>query len=251
MIRATHLLFGPALAAALALGAARAEDPAATPRCALPPEIIAGGGKLVLTGERLKAKAPLTIVAIGGASTAGTAAGDGSEWGYPHQLEMALGRRHPGIAISVVNRGVARQTTEDMIERFDQDVVPAAPALVIWETGTVDAVRAVDVDAFAAAVQDGIAALRQHNFDIMLVNMQYNPSTGSVIDFGPYLEALQHSADLADVYLFKRYEAMRYWSENGVFDFVDIPKDRRVELARDVYHCLGEAMAQAIDDAAE
>ncbi|HUK58877.1 MAG TPA: GDSL-type esterase/lipase family protein [Stellaceae bacterium] len=252
MIRAAHFSFGLALAVALAGGATRAEEQAAGPRCALPAEIIAGdGSKLTLTGQRLKAKAPLTIVAIGGASTAGTAAGDGNEFGYPHELELALGRRHPGVAIHVVNMGVPRQTTEDMIARFDKDVVPANPTLVIWETGTVDAVRETDVDAFAAAVQDGIAALRQHNYDIMLVDMQYNPSTGSVIDFGPYLEALQHSADLADVSLFRRYEAMRYWSENGVFNFVDVPKDARVALARDVYRCLGETMAEAIDDAAE
>ena len=44
---------------------------------------------------------------------------------------------------------------------------------------------------------------------------------------------------------------MKYWSENGVFNFVDVPKDARVRLARDVYRCLGEAMAEAIDYAAE
>lgn len=251
MIRAPHLLFGLGLLSGIAGGPARAADAPAGPNCALPQEIIAGNAKIALTGQRLKAKQPLTIVAIGGASTAGTAAGDGSEFGYPHQLEVALRRRHPGVAISVLNKAVPRQTAEDMTERFDKDVVPANPTLVIWETGTVDAVRGTDVDAFAAAVQDGIAALRQHNFDIMLVDMQYNPSTGSVIDFGPYLEALQHSADFSDVLLFKRFEAMRYWSENGVFNFVDIPKDARVGLARDVYRCLGEAMAEAIDDAAE
>lgn len=251
MTRAPHSLFGLALACALAGAAARATDEPAGPRCAVPQELVNDDIKLTLTGQRLKAKEPLTIVAIGGASTAGTAAGDGAEWGYPHQLEEALRRRHPGVAITVVNKGVPRQTTEDMIARFDKDVVPLNPTLVIWETGTVDAVRATDVDAFAAAVQDGIAALRQHNFDIVLVDMQYNPSTGSVIDFGPYLEALQHSADLSDVYLFKRYAAMKYWSGNGVFNFVDIPKDVRVGLARDVYRCLGEAMAEAIDDAAQ
>ena len=36
----------------------------------------------------------------------------------------------------------------------------------------------------------------------MMVNMQYNPSTGSVIDFEPYLEALRHAADLEDVSCF-------------------------------------------------
>jgi lysophospholipase L1-like esterase len=245
-----HLLFALALACGVAAGMARGADPSAS-NCALPPEIIEDQPKLALTGQRLRAKEPLTIVAIGGASTAGTAAGDGSEYGYPRELEQALRRRHPGVAITVINKGVPRQTTADMIQRFAKDVVPAQPTLVIWETGTVDAVRGNDVEAFAAAVQDGIAALRQHNFDIMLVDMQYNPSTASVIDFGPYLEALHHSADFSDVYVFRRFDAMKYWSENGVFNFVDVPQDARVRLARDVYRCLGDAMADAIDYGAQ
>jgi len=250
MRQVPHILLAFALACGLAAGVARSAD-APAPSCALPPEIIEEQPKLALTGQRLRAKEPVTIVVIGGASTAGTAAGDGAQYGYPHMLELALRRHHPGLAITVINRGVPRQTTEDMIERFDKDVVPANPTLVIWETGTVDAVRGNDVDAFAAAVQDGIAALRQHNYNVMLVDMQYNPSTGSVIDFGPYLEALHNSADLSDVYVFRRYDAMKYWSENGVFNFVDVPKDARVRLARDVYRCLGDAMADAIDYAAQ
>ena len=251
MLRSAHLLLGVLLALSVTGERLSAAEQPAPLSCEVPPDLVEDSTKLALVGARLRAREPLTIVAIGGASTAGVAAGDGSQWGYPRQLQDALRRRHPNVAISVINKGVARQTTEDMIDRFKKDVVPANPALVIWETGTVDAVRGTDVDAFAAAVQDGIAALRQHNFDIMLVDMQYNPSTGSVIDFGPYLEALQQSADLSDVYLFKRFAAMRYWSENGVFDFVDVPKDARIRLARDVYRCLGEAMAKAIDDAAD
>ena len=243
MIRAKHIFWALALAAS-AIGVARADDLA---KCQVPHELIEDDAKLPLVAQRFAAKEPVTIVAIGGASTAGTAAGDGALWGYPHALEEALRKRHPGSTIRVLNVAVPRQTTEDMIARFAKDVVPANPALVIWETGTVDAVRGADVDGFAAAVQDGIAALRQHNFDIMLVDMQYNPSTESVIDFEPYLDALHHSADLADAYLFPRFEVMKYWSDNSVFDFVNVPKGARVALAREVYRCLGEAMAEAVD----
>jgi lysophospholipase L1-like esterase len=245
MIRAKHLLFlfSVSLATGMA-GTGRAEDQV---KCQVPHELIEDSPKLPLMAQRFAAKQPVTIVAIGGASTAGVAAGDGALWGYPHALEEALRKRHPGADIHVLNVAVPRQTTEDMIARFAKDVVPANPALVIWETGTVDAVRGADVDGFAAAVQDGIAALRQHNFDIMLVDMQYNPSTESVIDFEPYLDGLRHSADLADVYLFRRFDVMKYWSDNGVFDFVDVPKGARTALARDVYRCLGDAMAEAID----
>jgi lysophospholipase L1-like esterase len=242
-------LLPPCLAIGLlAAMAAAAEAPPIN--CRVPNEIVDDDPILPLTARRFEAKQPLRIVAIGGASTAGTAAGDNGTNSYPHRLEEALRQRHPGVDVTVINKGVARQTTAQMVQRFASDVFAASPTLVIWETGTVDAVRGIDIDQFAAALEAGIAALRDHHLDIMLVNMQYNPSTGSVINFEPYLEALQHAADFDDVYLFKRYEIMKYWSETGVFDLADVPKDQRPQFAAEVYRCLGEVLAEAIDHAA-
>jgi hypothetical protein len=245
------LLLASSLAAGMegALAQAQIQDGGAD--CRVPAEIVAEDPRLKATAAQFAAKKPVTIVAIGGASTAGTASGNGDQYGYPRRLQEALRRRHPGLSITVLNKGVPRQLTQQMVERFATDIYPADPTLVLWETGTVDAVRGIDVDAFTDAVQQGIAALRQHNFDVMLINMQYNPSTGSVIDFEPYLEALNHAADLDDVFIFRRFEIMKYWSESGVFDFVDVPKERRVRLAQEVYRCIGETLAEAIDHAAQ
>jgi hypothetical protein len=250
-MRPTPLLCGLVLVAAMTAGGARLAVAAGAPACEVPRALFMDDPKLKHTAQKFRTKGPLTIVAIGGASTAGTAAGDGAEFAYPRRLEEALRERHAGMTITVINKGVPRQTTQEMAARFAKDVFPAEPTLVIWETGTVDAVRGNDVDQFAEALAEGIAALRQHQFDIMLVDMQYNPSTGSVINFEPYLEALRHAADLEDVYLFRRYEIMKYWSEAGIFDFVDVPKERRVEFAGQVYRCLAKAMADAIEYAAE
>ncbi|HUB97632.1 MAG TPA: GDSL-type esterase/lipase family protein [Stellaceae bacterium] len=251
MARALPLIRDLVFAACLAAGTghAMAAEPGAD--CRVPAELVTDDAKLKATALRLHDQKPVTIVAIGGASTAGTAAGNGDQYGYPRRLQEALRRRHPGATVTVLNKGVPRQLTQQMVDRFATDVIPADPTLVLWETGTVDAVRGIDVDQFTDAVQQGIAALRQHNFDVMLVNMQYNPSTGSVINFEPYMEALNHAADLDGTLIFRRFEIMKYWSESGVFDFVDVPKERRVQLAEEVYRCLGDAMAEAIDHAAE
>ena len=195
MPRSSHPVRWPLIAASVAFGLLRWAGAAVAFDCSVPPAMVEDDPKLVHTQAALKAKAPLTIVAIGGASTAGMAAGNGDLYGYPHRLEEALKRRHPGIAISVVNKGVARQTTAEMVARFASDVLPAQPILVLWETGTVDAVRGGDIDQFRDALDEGIAALRHQNLDVMLIDMQYNPSTGSVINFEPYLEALRHAAN--------------------------------------------------------
>jgi hypothetical protein len=219
---------------------------AAPPDCSVPSELIEDDPRLPTLAQLLQQKHPVVIVAIGGASTAGTAAGNAEEAAYPHRLEETLHRRYPGVPISVVNKGIARQTTQDMVDRFPSDVYPLLPNLVIWETGTSDAARSVDIDVFATALESGLAELRDHKLDTMLINMQYSRSTASVINFEPYLEAMQHTADVDDVYLFRRFEMMKHWSETGVFNFVDVPKDQRAPLAAQVYECLAERLADAI-----
>lgn len=215
--------------------------------CRVPTELVEDDPKLPELAQAFQARRPVTIVAIGGASTAGTAAGSGEENAYPHRLEDALRRRHPGVAITVLNKGVARQTAEEMMGRFAADVYPNHPTLVIWETGTVEAVRGLDAEAFAAQLQAGITDLHAHQTEVMMMDMQYSRNTTSVINYEPYLDALHRTADVEDVYLFRRYEMMHYWGENGVFDFVDVPKDRRAALATEVYKCLAERLADAID----
>ncbi len=214
--------------------------------CTAPRELIEDEPVLPALSQRIKEHQPVTIVVIGGASTAGTAADNA----YPHFLEGALRHRHPEIAINVVNRGVAGQTAEQMAARFAKDVYPRQPELVIWEAGTVDAVRGEDVNAFADAITNGIAAIQEHKSEIMLMDMQYNPGTVSVINFEPYLDALHQTATLQDVYMFQRFEIMKYWNESSVFDFTSVPREKRAALAREFYECLGERLADAIDFAA-
>src|SRR5262249_23471716 len=148
--------------------------------------------------EKLHAGGPVKIVAIGGASTTGAAAGS-AELAYPHRLQEILGQWYPSIPITVVNRGVPRQTAQQMLDRFPSDVLPEDPVLVIWETGTTDAVRGVEVEDLTAALQTGIDELKARSIDIILIDMQFSRSTTAVIDFERYLNALHRVGDVNDV----------------------------------------------------
>jgi acyl-CoA thioesterase I len=213
--------------------------------CEAPDELMHIDDKLPRLAERLHANEPVKIVAIGGASTTGLAAGS-SELAYPHRLQEILIRWYPASPITVVNRGVPRQTAQQMLERFPTDVIPEDPVLVIWETGTTDAVRGVGVDDFAAALQTGIDELKARSIDIMLVDMQFSHSTVTVIDFEGYLNALHRVGDVNDVNVFPRFEMMRYWSEQNVFNFDGVAKDERAGLAAKVYDCIARKLAAAI-----
>ena len=72
-----------------------------------------------------------------------------------------------------------------MVQRFATDVMPEDPVLVIWETGIADAVRGIDVDDFAMALQTGVEEIKNRAIDILLVDMQFSRSTAAVIDFEP------------------------------------------------------------------
>jgi acyl-CoA thioesterase I len=212
--------------------------------CDGPDELTQFDDKLPHLAERLSAKIPVKIVAVGGASTRGLAAGS-ADLAYPHRLQEILSRSY-SAPVTVVNRGVPRQTAQQMLDRFPTDVIPEDPVLVIWETGTTDAVRGVGVDDFAAALQTGIDEFKARGIDVVLVDMQFSHSTTAVIDFERYLNALHQVGDMNDVNVFPRFEMMRYWSEQNVFNFDGVTKEERASLAAKVYECIAVRLAEAI-----
>jgi hypothetical protein len=52
--------------------------------------------------------------------------------------------------------------------------------------------------------------------------------------------------DLNSVYVFPRFEIMRYWSEQNMFNFDEVAPEERPRLAAKVYDCIGRKLAKAI-----
>ena len=75
---------------------------------------------------------------------------------------------------------------------------------MIWQTGTVDAMRSVDPDDFRTAVDEGVAALREAGTDVILINLQYSPRTESMVSAPPYLDNMRVVAQDYEVPLFDR-----------------------------------------------
>lgn len=213
--------------------------------CTVPPDLLQVPVTMPHLAQQLRARRPVTIVAIGGASTLGAAAGS-PDFAYPHRLQLALAATYPKVPITVINRGVPRQSAAQMVARFPTDVLAGAPALVIWEVGIVDAVRGVDVDDFAAALQAGVDEVVGRPMDIMLVDMQFSRKTSAMIDFGRYLDAVHRIGDVNEIYVFPRYEMMRYWSEQHMFNVDEVAERERARLAANVYDCVGRKIAEAI-----
>ena len=67
----------------------------------------------------------------------------GQALAYPARLEVALQKRLPGVAVKVISLAKPRQTAADMAEGFPKVLRDEKPALVIWQTGTLDAMRGI------------------------------------------------------------------------------------------------------------
>ena len=126
-------------------------------------------------------------------------------------------------------------------------LIDEKPDLVIWQIGTIDAMRGVDLDSFQAAIEDGIDRPRKGGADVILMNMQFSPRTTSMIAIGPYADTMRVVAQQRGVPLFDRVGIMHYWSDSGAFDFYAAAKDNM--LAQRVHDCIGRAIATLIIDA--
>jgi hypothetical protein len=222
---------------------ARAED--TPPTCEVPAYMLTTESALPKVAEAIKSRRPLDILVVGSrSSTINTS--DGSA--YPGRLQTILKEKLPGVAVNVSVELQVKKTAEEVAGGLVKLVEAKRPTLVIWQTGTVDAMRSIDPDDFRGAVEDGVVALQKAGTDVVLMNLQYSPRTETMISAPPYLDNMRVVAQSHDVPLFDRFAMMRHWSEQGDFDLFSAAHG--LELAKRVHDCLGRALSKFVIDAA-
>ena len=208
------------LAALVSLSPAlAAEDTCETGRAVIGAEAV-----LPRTAAAVAQHHSLDIVVLGTASS--TLPGPaGEKAAYPARLEVALARLLPGVAVKVVPDIKARQTAAEMMEQEGQRIVEGRPALLIWQTGTADAIKGLDPEEFRATLDQGVEMLQAEGMDVVLMNMQYSPRTDSMISIDAYADNMRWVALQHDVPLFDRLALMKHWTETGTFDLYDASKN--------------------------
>ena len=233
------------LAALLAAAApARAEDAAAS--CDVPAYLLATESVLPKVADAIKSGHPLDILVVGSRSSTINNTSDASA--YPGRLEAALKAKLPAVAVNVSVEIQAKKTAEEVAAGIVKLVEAKKPTLVIWQTGTVDAMRSVDPDDFRGAVDEGVAALQNAGADVIMMNLQYSPRTETMISAPPYLDNMRVVAQQHDVPLFDRFAIMRNWSDTGDFDLFSA--SHGIDLAKRVHDCLARALSKFVIDAA-
>ena len=237
-------ILGPILLACLlTAAAARAED--APSSCEVPAYLLTSESSLPRVAEAVKSGHSLDILVVGSrSSTINTS--DGSA--YPGRLQATLRDKLPAVPVNVSIELQVKKTAGEVVGGLVKLVEVKKPTLVIWQTGTVDAMRSIDPDDFRAAVGEGVAALQNAGADVVLMNLQYSPRTETMISAPPYLDNMRVVAQQHDVPLFDRFAIMRHWNEQGDFDLFSA--SHGPELAKRVHDCLGRALSKFVIDAA-
>ena len=216
--------------------------------CEVPSYLLFADTKLARVAAAAGDRRELDILVVGTGSSSLPGL-NGVSNAYPARLEAALRRRLHGITVNVTADVKSRRSAADMVREFDQIPSVRKPVLVVWQTGTFDAMHGIAPEAFRADLDEGVDKLKAAGADVILMNMQYSPRTESMIALDAYVDGMRVVAREQDVTLFDRLAIMRYWSDMGAFDLYASGKD--LKMAQQVHDCLGRALASIVIDAGQ
>jgi acyl-CoA thioesterase-1 len=244
---------GPALtvaafAAAVSIAPARAET-AAAPACTAPADLARLVHPLKRFAHRIAGGLPAKIVAIGSSSTAGAGASAPS-MSYPSRLGVELNALFPRAEITVVNRGINGEESNDMLARFDRDVFAEHPDLVIWQVGSNSVLRDRPLEEANVPVREGLKRLRDAGVDVVLMNPQYSPKVFTKHDVNGMVDLLEVTAKQDNVDLFERYAVMRYWQLTEGLPFSTFISPDELHMNDWGYGCLAKLLAVSLHEAA-
>jgi len=236
---------------ASAAGAAKITPPnaAAVLGCMARAEFVHFDRPLLHTMRRLEDGQPLTIVAIGSSSTAGAGA-TSPEASYPSRLAIELRAKFPGHEISVFNRGVNGEETDNMMARFASDVMAAHPQLVLWQIGTNSVLRDHPLGSHNVELREGIEELKNSGTDVVLIDPQFAPAVLAKSETPGMVEQIALAAKEENVDLFRRFAVMRDWHDVQHLSFNTFVSPDHLHMNDWSYACVAKLLGTAIAEAA-
>lgn len=182
--------------------------------CRAKADLLTLGSNLPVARKAIAEQKKLKIVALGSSTTAGYGVSNPA-FAYPTQLRIGLEKAMPDIDVEVINRGIGGQDVEEMAARMRTEM-QELPSLVIWQTGTNAAIRHMPHDKFKMLLRNGLALGKSLGADFVLMNLQYVPAVVAVEDKDAYEKIMAEAAQEYDAGLFRRYEIMRAWYDDGM-----------------------------------
>ena len=237
---ATSAVGGPAFAGA----GGRNDPPESRESCAIEIEHLAPTYRLERAAASFSLLKSLVVVVFGSTSSTGRGVSSPAR-SFSAALERGLSQAL-GAKVVVINRAQADLTAEDAASRLNRYIFPLHPALVIWEAGTTDAIRGVDLRDFGEALRGGAQALFDQGIDVVFMDAQYSPQTATMYNFEPYLAHLHRIAEASNAIVFPRWELMQGYIEDGRFDPSATGVTEQFRNADFLHGCIGRLLSGQI-----
>jgi acyl-CoA thioesterase-1 len=207
--------------------------------------------------EAIAAGGTIDILTIGSATTVGavtvsgqpTSASHGSA--FPWQMARALHAALPKIEFRVTVQGGRGMTAEDMLPLLEAALKKQHYPLVLWQTGTVEAVRGLRPDGMLDVLHSGAERVREAGGDLVLIDPQFSRFLRANTNLDPYEDVMQQVATMPGVVLFHRFDLMRTWANDGRLDLERAPKAERERVLEELNACLGLVLARFVISGAE
>lgn len=211
--------------------------------CGIAPVFVTPSKPLGALKAAIAARRTIGILAIGSGATAG---GGSIQAGnaYPNRMLEVLKAALPHSDVSVAVRGGRGMTAVEMLPLVEAELKQALPVVVLWQTGTVEAIKAMRLDRMHNALRTGLEAIRAAGADLVVIDPQFTRALRANTDLEPYEAELQQVGTLPAAHLFRRFELTRGWALEGRIDPERAPKETREAVLNRLSACEGEALAR-------
>ena len=251
--------------------AALADQPA--PKCAVPDDAAGSSTPLPHVSDVLRPGQTLNVLAIGSANlfrpeasiapgsllgqsfqgatkstvpTAQVMTDAPSNTAFPQQMAAALEKAVPGVTVTITVRGGRGLSATDQLQLLSDMVDRDKFQLVLWQTGTVEAVRNFPPSEFAQTLSEGVEKSTKSGADIVLIDPQFSRFLQTNSNIDPYEQAFQVVGSMPNVLLFHRFDLMRSWVNDGQVDLERTAKVNRVSAVEQLHACLGMQLARLV-----
>jgi len=215
--------------------------------CRASREYLELGNPLEIAKTAVAENHELRVVAMGSSSTQGYGATN-PQYTYPAQLKMKLEAAMPGVKVHVWNKGVGGQDAAEMVDRMTADVKPEHAHIVVWQVGTNSAIRRDPLTKFADKLRAGIDIGHSLGANFVMMNLQYVPAVVALPDEEEYARVMAEVAKEKGAGLFRRFEIMRSWYNDGM-PYAQFVTNDGLHLNDFGQKCIGKLLSMSILDA--
>ena len=221
--------------------------------CGAPAEFTTTDAPLGQLASAIAAGGPVAVLAVGSATTVGsvssstglpTSAAPGAA--FPWHMIRALEAALPKVSFTLTVRGGRGMTAEEMLPLIEAALKQQHYPLVLWQTGTVEAVRGLRPDGVLDVLHTGAERIREAGGDLVLIDPQFSRFLRANTDLDPYEGILQQVATMPGAALFHRFDLMRAWANDGRIDLEHTQKADRDKALDELNQCLGKALARFV-----